>query len=268
MPKDNSIKSVLIIGSGPIVIGQACEFDYAGSQSARSIREEGIEVILINSNPATIMTDPSMADHIYLLPLTTKSIIQILKEHPQIDAVLPTMGGQTALNLCLEANDKGIWKDFNVKMMGQSKSGEIVIKESPVHVVLWTPAKVEEGMRYSIIYEFNKSKAITIYEKYLTEVIAPKIPTGATVIIHGHTDVIGEEAYNQDLSLARANDVKSIIESGLSNTGRNDVKFELHGFGEDENKAPFENKTPEERSYNRTVIIDIIPATKLSLIHI
>ena len=152
--------------------------------------------------------------------------------------------------------------DFNVKMMGQSKSGEIVIKESPVHVVLWTPAKVEEGMRYSIIYEFNKSKAITIYEKYLTEVIAPKIPTGATVIIHGHTDVIGEEAYNQDLSLARANDVKSIIESGLSKTGRNDVKFELHGFGEDENKAPFENKTPEERSYNRTVIIDIIPATK------
>ena len=118
MPKDSSIKSVLIIGSGPIVIGQACEFDYAGSQSARSIREEGIEVILINSNPATIMTDPSMADHIYLLPLTTKSIIQILKEHPQIDAVLPTMGGQTALNLCLEADEKGIWEDFNVRMIG------------------------------------------------------------------------------------------------------------------------------------------------------
>ena len=118
MPKDNSINSVLIIGSGPIVIGQACEFDYAGSQSARSIREEGIEVILINSNPATIMTDPSMADYVYLLPLTTKSIIQILKEHPQIDAVLPTMGGQTALNLCLEADEKGIWKDFNVKMIG------------------------------------------------------------------------------------------------------------------------------------------------------
>ena len=118
MPKDNSIKSVLIIGSGPIVIGQACEFDYAGSQSARSIREEGIEVILINSNPATIMTDPSMADHIYLLPLTTKSIIKILKEHPQIDAVLPTMGGQTALNLCLEADEKGIWSDFGVRLIG------------------------------------------------------------------------------------------------------------------------------------------------------
>jgi len=118
MPKDASIKSVLIIGSGPIVIGQACEFDYAGSQSARSIREEGIEVILINSNPATIMTDPSMADHIYLKPLTTKSIIEILKKHPQIDAVLPTMGGQTALNLCLEAEEKGIWQDFGVKLIG------------------------------------------------------------------------------------------------------------------------------------------------------
>ena len=118
MPKDTSIKSVLIIGSGPIVIGQACEFDYAGSQSARSIREEGIEVVLINSNPATIMTDPTMADHVHLKPLTTKSIIEILKAHPQIDAVLPTMGGQTALNLCLEAEEKGIWADFGVKLIG------------------------------------------------------------------------------------------------------------------------------------------------------
>ncbi|HXJ98215.1 MAG TPA: carbamoyl-phosphate synthase large subunit [Gelidibacter sp.] len=118
MPKDKNIKSVLIIGSGPIVIGQACEFDYAGTQALRSLREDGIETILINSNPATIMTDPTMADHVYLLPLTTKSIVQILKEHPQIDAVLPTMGGQTALNLCIEADEKGIWKDFDVKLIG------------------------------------------------------------------------------------------------------------------------------------------------------
>lgn len=109
---------MLIIGSGPIVIGQACEFDYAGSQSLRSLREEGIKTILINSNPATIMTDPSMADHVYLKPLTTKSIIEILKAHPDIDAVLPTMGGQTALNLCIEADDKGIWEDFGVKIIG------------------------------------------------------------------------------------------------------------------------------------------------------
>ena len=118
MPKNNDLKSILIIGSGPIVIGQACEFDYSGTQALRSLREDGIETILINSNPATIMTDPSMADHVYLKPLTTKSIIDILKEHPQIDAVLPTMGGQTALNLCIEADEKGIWSDFDVKLIG------------------------------------------------------------------------------------------------------------------------------------------------------
>ncbi len=118
MPKRKDINSVLIIGSGPIIIGQACEFDYSGSQSLRSLREDGIETILINSNPATIMTDPSMADHVYLLPLTTKSIVKILKDHPQIDAVLPTMGGQTALNLCIEADEKGIWTDFDVTLIG------------------------------------------------------------------------------------------------------------------------------------------------------
>jgi carbamoyl-phosphate synthase large subunit len=118
MPKRNDLKSILIIGSGPIIIGQACEFDYSGSQALRSLREDGIETILINSNPATIMTDPSMADHVYLLPLNTKSILKVLKEHPQIDAVLPTMGGQTALNLCIEADEKGIWSDFDVEIIG------------------------------------------------------------------------------------------------------------------------------------------------------
>jgi len=117
MPKDNSIKSVLIVGSGPIIIGQACEFDYSGSQAARSLREEGIKVILINSNPATIMTDPMMADKVYLLPLTIESIEQILQEN-DIDAVLPTMGGQTALNLCKEADEIGIWNKYNVRMIG------------------------------------------------------------------------------------------------------------------------------------------------------
>lgn len=117
MPKDSSIKSVLIIGSGPIVIGQACEFDYSGTQAARSLREEGIEVILINSNPATIMTDPMMADRVYLLPLNVESIEQILEEN-KIDAVLPTMGGQTALNLAKEAEDLGIWEKYNVRLIG------------------------------------------------------------------------------------------------------------------------------------------------------
>ncbi len=117
MPRDITIKSILIVGSGPIIIGQACEFDYSGSQAARSLREEGIKVILINSNPATIMTDPMMADKVYLLPLTIESIEQILKEN-QIDAVLPTMGGQTALNLCKEADELGIWEQYNCRMIG------------------------------------------------------------------------------------------------------------------------------------------------------
>lgn len=117
MPKDTSIKSVLIIGSGPIIIGQACEFDYSGTQAARSLREEGIKVILINSNPATIMTDPMMADKVYLLPLTVESIEEILEEN-QIDAVLPTMGGQTALNLAKEAEDLGVWEKYGVKLIG------------------------------------------------------------------------------------------------------------------------------------------------------
>ena len=117
MPKDNSIKTVLIIGSGPIVIGQACEFDYSGTQASRSLREEGVKVILINSNPATIMTDPMMADRVYLLPLTVESIEQILEEN-QIDAVLPTMGGQTALNLAKEAQELGVWEKYNVRLIG------------------------------------------------------------------------------------------------------------------------------------------------------
>lgn len=117
MPKDTSIKSVLIIGSGPIIIGQACEFDYSGSQASRSLREEGIEVSLINSNPATIMTDSVTADHIYLLPLTVESIVQVLEDR-HIDAVLPTMGGQTALNLAIEAGKLGVWEKYNIRLIG------------------------------------------------------------------------------------------------------------------------------------------------------
>lgn len=127
MPKDSSIKHILIIGSGPIIIGQACEFDYSGSQASRSLREEGIRVSLINSNPATIMTDPVTADHIYLLPLEPESLIKILEEQKNsaqpIDAVLPTMGGQTALNLCKEADEMGIWKRYGVKLIGVDIEG-------------------------------------------------------------------------------------------------------------------------------------------------
>ena len=117
MPKNEKIKSVLIIGSGPIVIGQACEFDYAGSQASRSLREEGIEVTLINSNPATIMTDKVVADNIYLKPLEPESIREIITKH-KIDAVLPTMGGQTALNLAIKCDELGIWEENNIEIIG------------------------------------------------------------------------------------------------------------------------------------------------------
>ncbi|MEM0996858.1 MAG: carbamoyl-phosphate synthase large subunit [Bacteroidota bacterium] len=123
MPLDTSIKHILIIGSGPIIIGQACEFDYSGSQASRSLREEGIKVSLINSNPATIMTDPVTADHVYLLPLTRQSIVQILQEQPSIDAVLPTMGGQTGLNLAIDCEKAGIWQQFGVRTIGVDFKG-------------------------------------------------------------------------------------------------------------------------------------------------
>jgi outer membrane protein OmpA-like peptidoglycan-associated protein len=147
--------------------------------------------------------------------------------------------------------------DYKVTMIGQTKSGKAVSKETTAHVVLWEPAKIDEGLRYSIIFEFNESKAISIYEKYLTDVVTPKIPTNGTVIIHGHADIIGDDAYNLKLSQARANDVKNIIERALAKSGRTDVKFEVSGYGEDLNFSPFKNEFPEERFYNRTVIIDI-----------
>src|SRR5699024_4937483 len=117
MPKRTDINKILIIGSGPIVIGQACEFDYSGTQSCRSLKDEGYEVVLINSNPATIMTDPMIADQIYLKPLTEESIREIVaKENP--DAVLPTMGGQTGLNLARNLQHQNFWTENNIQIIG------------------------------------------------------------------------------------------------------------------------------------------------------
>lgn len=149
--------------------------------------------------------------------------------------------------------------DYQIKMIGTSQSGEVVTKESKVHIVAWTPAKIEEGMRFSIIYEFDDATAIEMYNKYLSEVIAPNIPADAKVMIHGYTDVIGEQAYNQALSLKRAKDVQATLKNSLSKLGTTGVLFEVDGLGENENSAPFGNKLPEQRAYNRTVIIDILP---------
>ena len=148
MPRDTSIKSVLIIGSGPIVIGQACEFDYSGSQAARSLREEGIEVTLINSNPATIMTDPVTADHVYLLPLEVESIQKILSER-KIDAVLPSMGGQTALNLAIDCENQGIWEAHGVRMIGVDTKAIEITEDRELFrqrwkklILLWLPLRL------------------------------------------------------------------------------------------------------------------------------
>jgi outer membrane protein OmpA-like peptidoglycan-associated protein len=160
--------------------------------------------------------------------------------------------GKTILGTNPEGN-------YKITMTGQTKSGKQIKKETTANLVLWTPPVTEEMMRFSVIYEFNNSEAIAMYDKYLTEVVTPKIPQNGSVIIHGHTDIIGSEDINQKLSLARANDVKGIMEKALAKANRTDVKFEVHGFGEDENLATFDNKFPEERFYNRTVVIDIIP---------
>ena len=152
--------------------------------------------------------------------------------------------------------------DYKVTMVGQTKNGNTVRKEASVHMTLWTQSLLVDGLRFSVIFEFDDSRSINIYRKFLTDFVTPKIPDGSRVIIHGHTDIIGEEVHNQKLSEARANDVTKILQDALARAGKNDVKIEVTAFGEDENVSPFENKFPEERFYNRTVIIDVIPRDK------
>jgi outer membrane protein OmpA-like peptidoglycan-associated protein len=149
---------------------------------------------------------------------------------------------------------------YNVKMIGTTPSGETITKDTSVKMVLWTPSINDIASRFSIIYEFNESKANAMSEKYLSEIVFKKIPQGGSVIIHGYTDIIGDAAYNQKLSLERANDVKRILQNALAKAGRSDVKFEVYGFGEDSDYALFNNQFPEERFYNRAVMIDILPA--------
>ena len=161
-----------------------------------------------------------------------------------------TISGQSIL----ENKPEG---DFKIKLIGLTKSGKTIYKETTTHIVLWKPVQFDEGLRYSILFEFDESKAIDMYDNYLADVVAPKIPQDGVVLIHGHTDFIGNSNYNLKLSKSRASDVKNTLEKALQLLGRTDVKFEITGFGEDTNYAPFKNEYPEERFYNRTVIIDI-----------
>lgn len=150
--------------------------------------------------------------------------------------------------------------DYTITMVGTKTDGTTVREEQKAHLVLWKPSTKEKSMRYSVIYEFNNSDAIAIYDKYLSEVVAEKIPKNGKVIINGFTDIIGDAENNRTLSLARANDVKQILQNSLDKMGRKDVTFVVNGNGENSNMTPFNNSLPEERFYNRTVIIDILPA--------
>ncbi|MGE0932562.1 OmpA family protein [Peijinzhouia sedimentorum] len=163
--------------------------------------------------------------------------------------------GKTILGNVEEGN-------YKVTMIGQAKDGGIIRKETTTRLVLWQPSTTSEAMRFSILFEFDDSEAIARYEKYLTEVVAPSISSDATVIVHGYTDVIGDAANNQQLSTARANEVRNILSAAVSRLGISNVKFEVKGFGENESLTPFANVLPEERFYNRTVLIDILPTNK------
>jgi outer membrane protein OmpA-like peptidoglycan-associated protein len=148
--------------------------------------------------------------------------------------------------------------DYTITLTGITKSGKTVTKTSTVHLIR-DDHVVLKGYRYSIVFDFDKAKTIASYNNFLRDVVAPSIPDGSTVIIHGHTDIIGEDAYNQKLSDDRAQQTQKVMEKAFAQEGKNNIKFETAGYGEDANHAPFENGLPEERFYNRTVIIDIIP---------
>lgn len=226
------------------------EFQSGMYASLRPVEINGVQEAPLDSYVTFNVEGGNQAFNTWSLDITDESgNVQVFGPYTQEKVSIP---GKSILG----THPQG---EYRVVMTGQTKSGKVVKKEKNVHMVLWTPPQTNEMMRFSVLYEFNNSKVILLYKKYLTDFVTPKIPVGATVIIHGHTDIIGEDAYNLKLSIERANDVKAIIESALTKTGRNDVKFEVTGFGEDLTMAPFDNKFPEERFYNRTVIIDIIP---------
>ena len=143
--------------------------------------------------------------------------------------------------------------------MGKTKAGKQMEKDTLIRVVALTTSTKKEVTRYSVIYEFSESKTIAQYEKYLIEVVAPKIANGGTVVLEGYTDVIGDANNNQNLSLARANDVKRILEKALLKAGKNNVKFKVFAYGENPTAAQFDNTYPEGRFYNRAVTIEILP---------
>jgi outer membrane protein OmpA-like peptidoglycan-associated protein len=222
-------------------------------QSGKNAPLKPIEIVTGNQNPSNdVIFDVKGAEE--TLSFWT---LQIIDEKGKTQNYGPYTQEQVSIprKTIMGNQPEGNYKTI---MTGTTKTGKVINQESTMFLTPYVAPVVQESIRFSVIYEFNESKAINIYDKYLTEIVAPKIPQNGTVIITGHTDVIGEVDYNKNLSLARANDVKSILEKSLAASGRTDVKFQVRGEGENEKLAPFENKYPEERFYNRTVIIDII----------
>jgi outer membrane protein OmpA-like peptidoglycan-associated protein len=222
-------------------------------QSGKNAPLKPIEIVTGNQNPSNdVIFDVKGAEE--SLSFWT---LQIIDEKGKTQNYGPYTQEQVSIprKTIMGNQPEGNYKTI---MTGTTKTGKVINQESTMFLTPYVAPMVQESIRFSVIYEFNESKAISIYDKYLTKIVAPKIPQNGTVIITGHTDVIGEVDYNKNLSLARANDVKSILEKSLTASGRTDVKFQVRGEGENEKLAPFENKYPEERFYNRTVIIDII----------
>ncbi|HSP40606.1 MAG TPA: OmpA family protein [Gillisia sp.] len=238
--ESNSAELLMAFQSGP-------------NAAMKPVQLRGIQEAPVESHVTFKAEGAEEAFSTWKLELTDdKGIVKTYGPYTEEEVKIP---GKTILG----TSPKG---DFKVKMIGTTPGGEIVTEESNINVVLWTPNELEEGMRFSILYEFDNSIAIPMYEKYLTDIVAPKIPANGKVIIQGHTDIIGETDHNQELSLARANNVKKILESALSKSNRSDVTFEVRGSGEDDSKSPFGNTLPEERAYNRTVVIDLLPGNK------
>lgn len=223
-------------------------------QSGPSAPLKPIEIVSIDQNPDynAVVFDMTGSEEIF-----TSWTVQLKDERGKTKNYGPYTESKVSIPVTtvLGGQPEG---DYKVLLTGTAKSGNTITKETTVHVVPYVAPIVQESIRFSVLYEFNDSNTAAIYEKYLTDIVTPKIANGDTVIITGHTDVIGEVDYNKGLSMARARDVKAILEKSVANAGTKNITFEMHGDGEDVNLAPFNNKYPEERFYNRTVVIDIV----------
>ena len=234
MPKRDDIKSILIIGAGPIIIGQACEFDYSGTQAARALKEEGYKIILVNSNPATIMTDPEIADRTYIEPITVDYVSKIISnENP--DAILPTVGGQTALNLAIELNDKGILKKYNVELIGAQIDAIQKAEDREKFKKAMDQVSIETAQG-NFIYNWDQAKKL-INNISFPVIIRPSFTLGGTG---------GSVAYNFD-------EFQNLVEKGLAASPISEVLIEESLIGWKE----FELEVIRDKNDNVIIICSI-----------